>query len=946
MDDMEVQLERMRKAVKVFRTMQPMLTAYARAVTGNRKVRVVLSSSSASTDGTNIYFRPPLALGEDTVHDKRVCDKRDPETYIQLCKACAVREEVHVNIYHEIGHIAFESFAAVSDHDKKYALTKAAEEMGGKYADALKKRLDQNADNSYLGLSNYVNPYLHGLFGAVEDARVDGKMFDARRGIRVMLQASTLQIFKEGTNFLDGQKLDEDVKTWFDAPLNAQVAIACIMRIDAYRGWEPYLNPDVVRHTGMPNVQAVLDQLAQAKTVDQTFRLALPLMEELRQYGYFQKPEEIPPDSPPSSDDTDDNEDDSEDDSNEGDGDDPDDSEESDSQESDDGDEGAEDGASSDATRDDDADDASDSPSSGDPDEDETGSSSSDNGDQESQDEGSSSDQNEDAEGSDEVDGDDSPEGTGSDPGTDSSDEDGSGGGDQQEDSDSPEDSEGDEGQPSEGGDGSDAGESGSDSNGDVADDRGDSEEGEAHDDHSSDGADGEADDSDESPGGTAGSDGEAESDGSSGDQSSDSSDGTDSDGGDGDGSDGDQADDGTDGDAEAGDQDDAGGPELPEGDRPDEGGLPDDEEVRGDVPEAAPPAPDHQHGVDGQPCDCGYCQTYGTPDDLDQLVHQLHDGLAKLQEPTPLDPFDPFEQEDTDRDYTKYIDQSLHMDKPSEHIEKVNVYKRGDPEGAHFFRDEPVDEVVSESVVGGALLHARKAFADNDRASQEVNLKRGQVRTSTLGRRAWQNDPRLFQRSRQPGRKDYSVLVGIDLSSSSVGEEHELIRKCAMAQCSIMNRLGIRFAVYGHSGNRYHTKDWRGEIISSTMAMDIVAIKEFDEPWSEDVQNRMKSVRPHGANLDGHTLEFYRKRLDEEATTDRILMYYTDGLMPYANREEELEVLEREIKTCQQKSYTLMGVEIGDGAQCPPELDTVKVLEESDVKKVVKHLEKRLANG
>jgi len=107
-----------------------------------------------------------------------------------------------------------------------------------------------------------------------------------------------------------------------------------------------------------------------------------------------------------------------------------------------------------------------------------------------------------------------------------------------------------------------------------------------------------------------------------------------------------------------------------------------------------------------------------------------------------------------------------------------------------------------------------------------------------------------------------------------------------------------------------------------------------------------MKSVQPHGANLDGHTLEFYRKRLDEENSTDRILMYYTDGLMPWANKEEELEVLEREIKTCQHKGYTLMGVEIGEGAECPPELDTVKVLEEADVKKVVKHLEKRLAGG
>ena len=81
----------------------------------------------------------------------------------------------------------------------------------------------------------------------------------------------------------------------------------------------------------------------------------------------------------------------------------------------------------------------------------------------------------------------------------------------------------------------------------------------------------------------------------------------------------------------------------------------------------------------------------------------------------------------------------------------------------------------------------------------------------------------------------------------------------------------------------------------------------------------------------------------DRVQATDKIILYCTDGKMPAENHDEELEILQREIKICKQKGYTLLGVGIRTDSPVRHGLDTVQVDEHSDVVKVVRHLEKRL---
>src|SRR3954447_3339725 len=92
--------EQARRAVKVFRTMQPSLSAFARVLTKKQNARVEMASrDNGSTDGTRIFYRPPMELGDLREHERRLCDKRDERKRL-LCDACRIREDVLVVIYH------------------------------------------------------------------------------------------------------------------------------------------------------------------------------------------------------------------------------------------------------------------------------------------------------------------------------------------------------------------------------------------------------------------------------------------------------------------------------------------------------------------------------------------------------------------------------------------------------------------------------------------------------------------------------------------------------------------------------------------------------------------------------------------------------------------------------------------------------------------------------
>lgn len=246
-------------------------------------------------------------------------------------------------------------------------------------------------------------------------------------------------------------------------------------------------------------------------------------------------------------------------------------------------------------------------------------------------------------------------------------------------------------------------------------------------------------------------------------------------------------------------------------------------------------------------------------------------------------------------------------------------------------------DTTVPESVLSPVLVVMRRVFSDNARAAFQRDMKSGRIRQNVLGKRAWAKDERLFQKKRLPGKRSYAVLIGVDISGSTHGVNIALAKRAAMAQAEMCHRLGIDFAVYAHTANR------RSGMLGAGYMLDIYVIKSFDDMWNDKAREAFANIGADAENLDGHTLERYRKIIERHPATDKIILYYTDGKMPAANHDEELEILQREIRTCQQKRITLLGVGIRTDSPRRHGLDTVEVNTDSDLSKVVTHLESAL---
>ena len=245
--------ERAQRAVAAFRKMQNGLTAYARAITGDRKVRVQIKAGVPHTDGTVIYYQPPLALGDNTPHDRYMCGDREPETGLLACPACRVREEVLVNIYHEIAHIAFGTFA----------------------------------DNISKTQLKQMNPYLPELWNSLEDARVDAAMFEVRRGTRKMMVADTLNILREGVEDRQGNK-----HTIRDAPLNSQMGLAVYLQAAHYDNWQDLIHPKVVQDIDDAQLTALLSEVSDAQTSSEVLDISKRVLARLREMGYYLTGEE------------------------------------------------------------------------------------------------------------------------------------------------------------------------------------------------------------------------------------------------------------------------------------------------------------------------------------------------------------------------------------------------------------------------------------------------------------------------------------------------------------------------------------------------------------------------------------------------------------------------------------------------------------------------------
>lgn len=233
------------------------------------------------------------------------------------------------------------------------------------------------------------------------------------------------------------------------------------------------------------------------------------------------------------------------------------------------------------------------------------------------------------------------------------------------------------------------------------------------------------------------------------------------------------------------------------------------------------------------------------------------------------------------------------------------------------------------------AITQARLAFDVNARAKRYRNQRSGKVAAKTLAKRVPFGDERVFSKRVTPDKRDYAVVIGMDISGSTSGHTLTEEKFAVLGMCDLLARLGIKFELWAHSTATTLSdfKDYP----------DLYQIKDQSTPWSDETRKVLENMRSCGANLDGHTLRFYRKRLESMRATDRVLMYYTDGAMPASNYAEELKVLKSEINYAHKHGITLMAVGMGTDSPVEHGFDTCQVDSPKDYRKVVEHLGKRL---
>ena len=341
-----------------------------------------------------------------------------------------------------------------------------------------------------------------------------------------------------------------------------------------------------------------------------------------------------------------------------------------------------------------------------------------------------------------------------------------------------------------------------------------------------------------------------------------------------------------------------------------------------------------------------------GSADDVVELIQDFSGHNHDDDEELDFGPATPVLNE---KAMDKAIVQNKNFDMPTATVSDVEVYTwpQDDMRCAAWLRyyesqnltirlnDSPQKwEILKtpEDILQPALFDMRRVFSENRRGKAEVNLRSGRrIHGKVLGRRAWSDDDRLFKKMTRPKSKSYAVVIGLDISGSTDGAELVVEKQAVFAQAELCSRMGVEFEVWAHSATGK-----RGDFV-----MQMYRIKAFNEPWSDKAKEGVSWLHSSDYNLDGHTAEFYRKRLMASAATTKILLYFTDGAMPAANKEDEVKVLQQEVRNYKQLGIIMLGVGIGTDSPKRWGMDTIRINNKGDIGKVVKHLESVLtANG
>lgn len=926
------------KAVAAFREKLPTLRGFARAASGNNKLEVEITTSTSYTKGNTVYIQPPLEMGRDNLHDRQACGRRAYNGK-QLCPACQVNEVIDFFIFHELGHVIHKSEMKVNhsqiEKTRNFMLEWHPEDACNHYQEFLDKTSFWN-NMTCMQVFVEINRYLPMINNCLEDTRVNEATFRARPGLRGVFDANINRIMEEGAE-TEGGKWSR----WIDKPLDAQFMIGMYL-VSSGHYIEGRLNEAVVTALRTPNIQAICEQAAECKNAYEVMDLSIKAFRAAQLLGYCVVPKcELEPQLP---------------------GQPPDQDEGSDSDEASD-DESSEDSEGSDSDKEDSPEESDDSESEqapSDPDEEadgDTGDSSSDDGEA-----GEPSDDEEvENETAGDADSSESPDADSSGERCDPSSEDDAREADESADSSDGADSDGSD---------DEAERSKSERDEEVHESELDQDEG--HDGgQSSDERAGSSDNDDVPSGEQDGS--EQPDDAERGDvNSQDDGSGVDS-----------QDDPGSQGDESSPvDEDASDAEEDVEEEECDHVGEGECELCGADLAAWNDDPWDTETGDEMVPVDRAFddpsdpvdgtepeTPTHGTPDDAETalgrfLMHptgKTADGLLNDMADGDIEEMvGASEHEDMDEELGQLVKvavrQSAFFETDSGVVEGVEIPTYPEDkvrwnirQMARSFYTSPQEILKSvtpdEGLIAAATMRMRRLFQENMMTRRNRNLRSGRLEMRSLARRAPVQDDRLFGKKEKPRGKSYSVVIGLDCSGSTDEDERNLrIKRIAMAQAEILDRLGIPWAGFGHTAFRTQLTNFAFTRYDGPYYVYLLPFKAANEQWTPTGREKLAAIQPLSENLDGHTLEQYINASLKIESEERIILYYTDGEMPMSNYNEEREVLIRQCQRAKEKGIHLIGVGINTNSPSRYGMETVQVDSDEDISKVIDLLEKKLS--
>ena len=258
-------------------------------------------------------------------------------------------------------------------------------------------------------------------------------------------------------------------------------------------------------------------------------------------------------------------------------------------------------------------------------------------------------------------------------------------------------------------------------------------------------------------------------------------------------------------------------------------------------------------------------------------------------------------------------------------------------PNGSAFDVGSSELTEASSTARNKAVSKARLVFEKNARVEHIRNQRRGKLNGRVLGKRAPLGDERMFAKRITPDTRKYGIVIGLDISGSTSGYRLQVIKETALAMADVCHRTGVSFEIYAHTGGM---EDIAG---TDKVAANVYEIKGKSDRWDTKRREILKNIGCGGVNLDGHTMQFYRKRLDNSGCTDNVLFYFTDGSMPAANYNEERNVLVSELGIMKRRGYTVVGVGVDTDSPKQYGLDTVVVHGPNDIAAVLEKMSSRI---